>query len=85
MAVANDLRIPITIPAKQGSYKGTVVGGRLRDYAIYEVRLETGEIFHIEAVPSENALKWFGLVKKELRNFIPVIGGQVEKFFYRSN
>jgi hypothetical protein len=78
MATQTALRIPFEIQTRDSQYTGTIVGGRLEAYSVYEVRLDTGDIFNIEAIPMSNRFHWFSLHKPEIAS---LVGKQVQYFF----
>ena len=78
MATLTATRIPFTIPAAEAEVAGYAVGEALKDYAVFEVRLKSGEIFNIEAIPSAHGYFWFSFEEPSLT---PIIGKTIESFF----
>jgi hypothetical protein len=78
MATITATRIPFTIVSATSEVTGYAVGETLKDYAMFEVRLKSGEIFNIEAIPAEHGYFWYSFEEPTLT---PIIGKSIEAFF----
>lgn len=78
-------RIPFNIKVAGGNYRGEAIGitDTLKAYSMFEVRLNDGSSFLVEAVP-DNELRrmgWATKAQNELSKIVPVIGKVIERYF----
>jgi acetylornithine/succinyldiaminopimelate/putrescine aminotransferase len=78
MASLFSLQIPFCILSGKSIVQGTAIGSVLLPYQIYEIRCASGEIFNIEAVPTDKGIHWSTFGNKELAG---AIGLEIEKYF----
>ncbi len=78
MATVHAVRVPFHIHSTDGEISGYAVGESLEAYSVFEVRLKTGEIFNIEAIPSAKGFFWFSF---EAPSITPIIGRSIETWF----
>jgi hypothetical protein len=81
MAKINAQRIPFAIDHDGKRIEGEAIGSRLEAYATFEVVLNDGAIFNIQAVPQKKEYRWFGLVRQELQDSLDLIGQFIELYF----
>lgn len=76
-------KIPFRVKLAEGCYKGEVSGKDLQHESIFEVRLNSGELFLIKAVHDYEIRKytWTSYVKDEWSKLIPIVGRLIEKHF----
>ena len=78
MASLFSLQIPFCILSDRSIVQGTAIGSVLMPYQVYEIRCASGEIFNIEAVPTDDGIYWSSLRDKELA---AAIGAEIEQYF----
>ena len=78
MASLFSLQIPFCILSDRSIVQGTVIGSVLMPYQVYEVRCASGEIFNIEAVPTDDGIHWSSLGDNRLA---AAIGAELEQYF----
>lgn len=78
MANLFSLQIPFCTLSGQSIIQGTAIGSVLSPYEVYEIRCTSGEIFNIEAVPTENGFAWASFRDGMLAT---AIGSEIEKYF----
>ena len=78
-------KIPFGVKLTEGCYRGEASGKDLQHESIFEVRLNSGELFLIKAVHDYEIRKytWTSYVKDEWSKLIPIVGRLIEKHFSR--
>lgn len=79
MASWFSLNIPFTILAGKTIIQGTASGSVLTPYEVYEVRLNDGTIFNLEAVPFGKGYHWYSMQANDIASSI---GREIERFFH---
>lgn len=78
-------RIPFNIRVAEGTIRGEAIGitETLKNYSMFEVRLNNGEKFLVEAVPDYETrrINWATKAQLELSKIVPVIGRVIERYF----
>ena len=78
MASLFSLNIPFCVLAGRSIVQGTATGSVLLPYQVYEIRLNDGTIFNLEAVPFGKGYHWYSMEAKELASSI---GREIEHYF----
>ena len=78
MASLFSLNIPFCVLSGNSIIQGTASGSVLLPYQVYEVRLNDGTIFNLEAIPFGKAYHWYSIDHKELS---AVVGREIESYF----
>jgi len=78
MASWFSLNIPFTVLAGKTIIQGTASGSVLMPYEVYEVRLNDGTIFNLEAVPFGKGYHWYSIQSNDIASSI---GKEIERFF----
>lgn len=78
MASLFSLNIPFCVLAGTRIVQGTATGSVLLPYQVYEVRLNDGTIFNLEAIPFGKGYHWYSMEEKELAS---TIGREIECYF----
>jgi hypothetical protein len=82
----SDERIRFSLRGPEGVYGGEIRGDGLRDNAVFEVELSTGERFAVKAQPDQNAEGFvWEPTADQFRNLAQVIGNVIERYFRRKN
>lgn len=80
-------RIPFNIKVAEGNYRGEAIGitDTLKAYSMFEVRLNDGSSFLLEAVPDNelHRMGWAAKAQNEIGKIVPVIGKVIERYFNR--
>lgn len=72
------LRIPFSIVSGNRILEGIIKGNHLQPYEIYEVRLSSGEIVNMEAIPLGEDIRWFSF---QYYDWISTVGREIENRF----
>ena len=78
MASLFSLNIPFCVLSGNTIVQGTATGSVLMPYQVYEIRLNDGTIFNLEAIPFGKGYHWYSIEAKELASSI---GGEIEDYF----
>ncbi|HRO43601.1 MAG TPA: hypothetical protein PL009_12260 [Flavipsychrobacter sp.] len=78
MASLFSLNIPFCVLAGKSIVQGSASGSVLTPYQVYEVRLQDGTIFNLEAIPFGRRYHWYSIEGKELASGI---GREIENYF----
>ena len=78
MATITSIHIPFSVQVDGQQVDGKAIGEHLTDYAVFEIRLDNGEIFQMEAIPGLERYQWFGLRHPE---YLSAIGKAIEDHF----
>ena len=78
MASLFSLNIPFCVLSGNRMVQGTATGSVLLPYQVYEIRLQDGTIFNLEAVPFGRGYHWYSMDAKELAS---TIGREIEYYF----
>jgi hypothetical protein len=78
MASLFSLQIPFCILSERSIIQGTAIGSVLMPYQVYEVRCSNGDIFNIEAVPTDNGIHWSSFRDNTVAT---AIGAEIERYF----
>jgi len=79
MASWFSLNIPFSVLCDKAIIQGTASGSVLMPYEVYEIRLNDGTIFNLEAIPSNNGYYWYSIPAKALS---AAIGKEIERYFH---
>jgi hypothetical protein len=76
-------KIRFSIRGPEGVYRGEAKGKELRENAVFEVELSTGEQFVVKALPDKkNGFSWIP-AKERFSNIAQVVGNVIERYYRR--
>ena len=76
-------RIPFSVRLQDNHFRGEVLGYGLSTDSVFEVRLNSGCLFHIKAEPDLELRRysWTSYCDDQFRKLVPLIGRVVERYF----
>jgi hypothetical protein len=87
MSALSVARIPFSIRMAEEHFRGEAIGlgDTLKDFSLFEVRLNNGEMFLMEALPDNELrrINWASRTRDHLQKIAPVIGRVIERYFTR--
>jgi len=82
MTTVQETRVPFKIKLSEGCFCGEAIGKELKAFSVFEVRLNDGSNFFIEAVPDNELARynWISYVQDTSIKLVPAIGKFIERY-----